>query len=71
MNPQVGHIEWLGFVIFAIVMGSLSCIILITIFGKPRRPKVIGIVIGTLIGLLVTVIAGMGVGGLVFSALMR
>lgn len=70
MSAEVGHIDWLGFIIFAIVMGSLFSIVLAAALGKPRKPKVTLTVIGTLLALLAIVVAGVWVGGLIFSALM-
>lgn len=70
MNPEGGHITWLGIIIFAIVMGSLGCIILAAIFGRPWKPKVTVIVIVTLFTCLATLVAGLWVGGHIFSVLM-
>jgi hypothetical protein len=70
MNTEVAHIGWLGYVILTIVMSSLFFIILAAILGRPRKPKVTLLVVGTIIGLFVAVVAGMWIGGLIFSVLM-
>jgi hypothetical protein len=70
MSAEVAHLGWLGYVILAIVMGSLFFIILAAILGRPRKPKVTLLLIGTIVGLFVAVVLGMWVGGLVFSTLM-
>lgn len=37
MSVGLGHLNWLAFVPFTIVMGSLWFIILAAILGKPER----------------------------------
>lgn len=70
MDAAVGHISWLGFIIFAIVMGSLGCIVLAALCGRPWRPKVTLLVLVMLGTLTVTLVLGMWVGGHVFALLM-
>ena len=54
MQGEALNIGWLGFVIFAIVIGSLFLIILSSILGRPWKPKVTLV----FIGLMFTLIAG-------------
>ncbi|MFQ6040651.1 MAG: hypothetical protein ACE5PV_07325 [Candidatus Poribacteria bacterium] len=70
MTEQVAHIGWLGWIVFAIVVGSVFFVILAAIFGKPRKPKVTLVFIGTLCALTATVIVGIWIGGHIFSVLM-
>lgn len=70
MIEQVGHIGWLGWIVFAIVVGSVFLVILAAIFGTPPKPKVTLTFIGALSALLVTIVVGIWVGGLIFSLLM-
>ena len=71
MPPELGHLDGLGFIIFAIVFGSLLCIVLAATLGKPWKPKVTFIVLGTLFALTICVVGGMWVGGHVFSLLVK
>jgi len=67
---EVAHIRWLGLVVLAIVWGSLAFIALATMLFRPWKPKVVLVVLGSLLGLFVAVAGSIWVGGLVFSALM-
>ncbi len=68
MINQVGHIGWLGWITFAIVVGSLFCMILAVILGRPRKPKVILLVLGTMATLALAFVLAFWFGGLIFSA---
>ena len=70
MVEQLAHIGWLGWIVFAIVMGSMGCVVLAAILGKPRKPKVTLVFLGSLVTLLAVVLAGMWVAGLAFSVVM-
>lgn len=70
MDPAVGHATGLGFIIVAIVIGSLACIVLAAVFGKPRKPRVTIIVVATLFTCIAVLVAGIWLGGNVFSVLM-
>jgi hypothetical protein len=70
MDAEAGHIGWLGFIIFAIVVGSLGCIVLAALCGRPWKPRVTLLVMVTLGTLTTTLILGMWVGGRVFALLM-
>ena len=77
MSAGVGHLGWLGFIIFGIVEGSLFFTILAAIFGGRRSSpnpgyakKVPLVFIGALVGLLATIVAGLWVAGLIFSLFM-
>ena len=70
MTEQVAHMGSLGWIVFAIVVGSVFLVILAAILGKPRKPKVTLMFITTLFALTIAVIVGIWVGGLVFSGLM-
>lgn len=66
---EVAHLGWLGYVILAIVMGSLFFIIVAAVIGNPRKPKVTILFIATVIGLFVAVAAGTWLGGLILSVI--
>ena len=70
MPSSFGHAEGLGFIVFAIVMGSLFLILVAAAFGKPWKPKVTLLVLTTLVVLSVAVVFGVWVGGHLFSFLM-
>lgn len=70
MAEQVGHIGWLGWIVFSIVVGSVFMVILAAILGGPRKSKVTLTFIGTLSVLLATVVIGLWVAGQLFSLLM-
>ena len=70
MTDQISHIDWLGAVVLAIVFGSLLLVVLAAILGRPWKPKVTLVFIGTLLTLLVVVVAGTWIGGHIFSLLM-
>ncbi len=67
MESEVSHISWLGFIPFTIIMVSLSFIILASILGKPWKPKVTLIVIGSILTLYVTFVLIFLIGGAFFS----
>ncbi len=72
MTEQLAHIGWLGWIVFAIVMGSMGFVVLAAVAGgnpKPR-PKVTLVFLGSLVTLLAVVLAGMWVAGLAFSVVM-
>jgi len=68
MINQVGHLEWLGWIVFAIVVGSLSFTILAAVLGKPWKPKVTLLFLATMFALAVAFVLAFWLGGLVFSA---
>ena len=68
MINQVGHIGWLGWIVFAIVVGSLSLTILAAVLIKPRKLKIILLVLGTMFTLVIAFALAFWLGGLVFSA---
>ncbi len=70
MTVETGHANWLGFLIFGIVAGSILLIIAAAVLGKPRKPKVTLIVVGMLVTLTTLIVMGMWFGGEVFSLLM-
>ena len=73
MNGEVMHLDWLGYVVLTIVMGSLFFIILAALLagGKLReRRRATLLVVGMIPGLFVAVGVGVWLGGLVFSLLM-
>ena len=68
MTEQVAHIDWLGWIVFTIVVGSMFLVVLASILGpRPHKPKVTLTFIGTLLGLLGAVVGGIWIGGLLFS----
>ncbi len=69
MMDQVGHIGWLGWITFAIVVGSLFLTILAAILGRPWRPKVTLLILTTMATLAIAFVLTFWLGGLVFSAL--
>jgi hypothetical protein len=70
MIEQVAYPEWLGWIVFALLVGSLFLVVLATLLGKDRKPKVALTVIVAMIALGVAVVGGMWIGGIVFSVLM-
>jgi hypothetical protein len=68
MMNQVGHIGWLGWITFAIVVGSLSLTILAAILGKPRKPKVTLLVLASMFTVAIAFVLAFWLGGLIFSA---
>ncbi len=68
MINQVSHIGWLGWIVFAIVVGSLFLTILAAVLIKPRKLKVILLVLGTMFTLVIAFALAFWLGGLVFSA---
>ncbi len=67
MGTEVGHIDWLGYIAFAIVLGSLFLIILASILVKPRKPKLMVMVIGPVILMAALFIALVWVGASLFG----
>lgn len=67
MSAEVPHIGWLGYVVVTIVLGSLSLIILAAIIGKPWKPKVTAVFIGTILLIFGAFIAVAWLGGLFLS----
>ena len=57
MDAEAVNIDWLGFIVFTLVIGSLCLIILASILGKPWRPKVTLLFIGMILTLAVTFVA--------------
>ncbi len=68
MMNQVGHIEWLGYIVFAIVAGSLLLTVLAAVLIRPRKPKAMLLVVGTMFMLAIAFVLSFWLGGLVFSA---
>ncbi len=68
MISQVGHIGWLGWIVFAIVIGSLFLTILAAVLGRPWKPRVTLLVVVTMFTLAITFVLAFWLGGLIFSA---
>jgi hypothetical protein len=68
MINQVGHIGWLGWIVFAIVVGSLFFTILAAILGRPWKPRVTLVVVMTMLTLAVAFVLAFWLGGRIFSA---
>lgn len=68
MINQVGHIGWLGWIVFAIVIGSLFLTILAAILVRPWKPKATLLVLGTMFTLAIAFVLTFWLGGLIFSA---
>ncbi len=68
MINQVGHIGWLGWIVFAVVVGSLLLTILAAVFARPWKPKLALLVLGTMLTLAIAFVLAFWFGGLVFSA---
>ena len=68
MINQVGHIAWLGWIVFAIVAGSLFLTILAAVFGRPWKPRVTLLVVVTMFTLAIAFVLAFWFVGLVFSA---
>lgn len=67
MVHQVAHIGWLGWIIFAIVIGSLLGVVLAATLGRPWKPKIVLTFVGTLAALSVVVVLGTWLGGFAFG----
>jgi hypothetical protein len=67
MMNQVGHIGWLGWIVFAIVAGSLCLTILAAVLIRPWRPKTALLVLGIMFTLALAFVLAFWFGGLVFS----
>ncbi len=73
MTESITHIDWLGWIVFAIVVGSVLVVVLAAMFDgfrNRRKLKVPVLFIASLVILLVSVVVGIAVGGTVFSILM-
>jgi len=70
MTGHVAHLDWLGWIVVTIVVGSVGGVILAALCGKPWKPRVTLLVIAMLLTLTATLVIGIWVGGHVFSALM-
>ncbi len=68
MINQVGHIGWLGWITFAIIVGSLFFMIMAAILGRPWKPKVTLLVLVSMFVLAIAFVLAFWLGGLVFSA---
>ncbi len=68
MINQVGNIGWLGWIVFVIVVGSLCLTILAAVLGRPWKPRVTLLVLGTMLTLAIAFVLTFWLGGLVFSA---
>ena len=68
MMSQIGHIGWLGWIVFAIVVGSLFFTILAAILVRPWKPKVTLLVVVTMFTLAIAFVLAFWLGGLIFSA---
>jgi hypothetical protein len=68
MINQVGHIEWLGWIVFAVTAGSLCLTILAAVLVRPRKPKAALLVLGTVVTLAAAFVLAFWAGGLIFSA---
>lgn len=67
MSVEVLHIGWLGYVAATIVLGSLFLIILAAIIGKPWKPKVTLVFIGTIFIIFGAFVAATWLGGIFLS----
>jgi hypothetical protein len=67
MMNQVGHIGWLGWIVFAIVAGSLCLTILAAVLIRPWRPKTALLALGSMFTLALAFVLAFWFGGLVFS----
>ena len=68
MITQVGHIGWLGWIVFAIVVGSLFFTILAAMLGRPWKPRVTLLFLGTMFTLAIAFVLAFWLGGRIFSA---
>jgi len=68
MINQVGHIGWLGWIVFAIVAGSLILTILAAVLVRPWKPKVTLLVVVTMFTLAIAFVLAFWLGGNIFSA---
>jgi phosphotransferase system glucose/maltose/N-acetylglucosamine-specific IIC component len=68
MINQVGHIGWLGWIVFATVVGSLLLTVLAAVLAKPWKPKVALLVLGTMFTVAIAFVLTFWVGGRIFSA---
>ena len=68
MMSQIGHIGWLGWIVFAIVVGSLFFTILAAILVRPWKPKVTLLVVVTMFTLAIAFVLAFWLGGNIFSA---
>ena len=70
MTEPIAHIEWLGWIVFTIVVGSVGLVMLAAILGRPWKPRVTLMVITALLALTATLVVSIWVGGRIFAALM-
>jgi hypothetical protein len=68
MINQVGHIGWLGWIVFAIVIGSLFLAILAAVLIRPWKPKIALLIVLTIFTLAIAFVLAFWLGGLLFSA---
>ena len=68
MINQVGHIGWLGWIVFTIVVGSLFFTILAAMLGRPWKPKVTLLVLATVSALAIAFVLTFWLAGFIFSA---
>jgi len=70
MTEHVAHLDWLGWIVLTIVVGSVGGVVLAAVCGRPWKPRVTLLVIAMLLTLTATLIIGIWVGGHVFALLM-
>jgi len=68
MINQIGHIAWLGWIVFAIIAGSLALTILAAVLIRPWKPKATLLALATMVTLAIAFVLAFWLGGLVFSA---
>ncbi len=68
MINQFGHAGWLGWIVFAIVAGSLILTILAAVLVRPWKPKATLLVVMTMFTLAIAFVLAFWLGGFVFSA---
>ena len=69
MTNQVGHIEWLGWIAFTIVVGSLIFTILAATLSRPWKPRITLLVVMTMFTLAIAFVLAFWLGGRIFSAI--
>ena len=69
MITEVARPMWVGFIPFAIIVGSLSLAILASILVRPAVPRVTLVFVGTIFMLLSALVVTTWAGGIVFSAI--
>jgi hypothetical protein len=68
MIDKVGHLGWLGWITFSIVVGSLCLTILAAMLGRPWKPRVTLLVLATMFTLAIAFVLAFWLGGRIFSA---